>query len=234
MARLPRYDLPGLPQHVIQRGNNRGVTFCTADDFHFYKRCLKAACTTYGCRVHAYVLMNNHVHLLLTPRKAGAIGRVMQSVGRRYVRYFNDTYERSGTLWEGRYRATLIDSDRYLLTCYRYIELNPVRAGMTVHPADYTWSSYRGHAHGESDALITEHSLYLALAESADARAETYRALVTAVLDAATLDLIRESTNKGWLLGSDRFEARIASRVRRRLRPLPHGGIRQPRQPQWW
>jgi putative transposase len=130
MARLPRYVLPGQPQHVIQRGNNRGVTFFADEDYSFYLDRLKEACTKHGCAVHAYVLMTNHVHLLLTPDTSSSIAKVMQSVGRRYVQHINYTYRRTGTLWEGRYKATLIDSEQYLLTCSRYIELNPVRAGI--------------------------------------------------------------------------------------------------------
>jgi putative transposase len=143
MARLPRYTLPGQPQHVILRGNNRSIIFAADEDYRFFLDCLGDAATRHGCVIHAYVLMTNHVHLLITPEHEGSIGKALQSVGRRYVQYFNYTYQRTGTLWEGRYKATLIDSESYLLTCYRYIELNPVRADMVPHPRDYLWSSYR-------------------------------------------------------------------------------------------
>ncbi len=137
MARLPRLVLPGQPHHVIQRGNNRSAIFFNEADYHFYLECLGAAIATYKAEIHAYVLMTNHVHLLVTPSSGEAIGRVMQSVGRRYVRYVNTVYRRTGTLWEGRFRSSLIDSDRYLFTCMRYIELNPVRAGIAGSPQDY-------------------------------------------------------------------------------------------------
>jgi putative transposase len=163
MARLPRYAVPGQPQHVIQRGNNRAVLFATAPDYQFFRDCLKTACEHHGCQIHAYVFMTNHVHLLMTPQTEDGIGKVMQSVGRRYVQYFNFTYGRTGTLWEGRYKATLIDTERYLLTCYRYIELNPVRAGLVAGPGEYPWSSYGANALGRYDPLVTLHGQYLGL-----------------------------------------------------------------------
>lgn len=168
MARQPRYVLPGQPQHVIQRGNNRDVIFVAEADYRFYLDKLKDACDRMGCEVHAYVLMTNHVHLLMTPYEENSLGRVMQSLGRRYVQYFNYRYRRTGTLWEGRYRATLIDAESYLLTCYRYIELNPVRAGMVSHPGDYPWSSYRSNALGQRFFLpdigrITSHACLIAM-----------------------------------------------------------------------
>ncbi len=227
MARLPRYVLPGQPQHVIQRGNNRGVTFFAEEDYSFYRECLKEACDKHGCAVHAYVLMTNHVHLLLTPDNPSSIAKVMQSVGRRYVQYVNYTYRRTGTLWEGRYKATLIDSEQYLLTCSRYIELNPVRAGIVAHPDNYPWSSYRAHAHGQPDTLIRDHLLYLALGDTDSTRQEAYRALFKVQLDSATVNLIRESTNKAWALGSDRFREEIEAALQRRTRALPRGGVRR-------
>lgn len=150
MPRLLRYALPDVPQHIIQRGNNRQPVFFHADDYRFYLVCLQEAAATQGSAVHAYVLMTNHVHVLLTPRWPTSIAKVMQSLGRRYVQYINTTYHRTGTLWEGRYRASLVDAEPYLLACYRYIELNPVRAGMVQHPEEYPWSSYRWHALGQA------------------------------------------------------------------------------------
>ena len=136
MARLPRFVLPGQPQHIIQRGNNRGVIFVADEDYQFFLEKLGDLSVKHGCQLHAYVLMSNHVHLLMTPIEANSISKLMQSLGRYYVQYFNKKYMRTGTLWEGRYKATLLDSETYLLTCYRYIELNPVRAGIAGHPAD--------------------------------------------------------------------------------------------------
>ena len=155
MARLPRYVLPGQPQHVIQRGNNREPTFAEPADYVFYLQKLKIACDQQGGVIHAYVLMTNHVHLLITPTRKVGIGKVMQSLGRYYVQYFNYVYNRTGTLWEGRYKATLLNSEDYLLTCMRYIELNPVRAGMVDHPAAYPYSSYAANARGATDPLVT-------------------------------------------------------------------------------
>jgi len=228
MARLPRYPITGQPQHVIQRGNNRGATFFRSDDYRLYRDCLKSACAKHGCSVHAYVLMTNHVHLLLTPDSPLGIGKVMQSVGRRYVQYVNQRYGRTGTLWEGRYKSTLVDSDEYLLACYRYIELNPIRAGLVDHPDAYPWSSFRMHANGEFDDLIRDHALYVALGKTNTARQEEYRTLILSRLEPATLDLIRESTNKAWALGSASFRAQVGMAEGRRANPLPRGGLRKP------
>lgn len=224
MARLPRYALPGQPQHAIQRGNNRSVLFAADIDFQFYRDCLKAACSQHGCVVHAYVFMTNHVHLLTTPANETGIGKVTQSVGRRYVQYFNYTYQRTGTLWEGRYKATLIDGDRYLLTCYRYIELNPVRANVVTDPNAYRWSNHGANAQGRSDALVTPHEQYTALGADAPTRQAAYRELFRTHLDSRTLENIREATNKGWALGDERFRSEVELLLQRRTRPLPKGG----------
>jgi putative transposase len=146
MPRLPRYALVDVPQHVIQRGHNRQPVFFHQDDYSLYLQCLHDAAATYHSVIHAYVLMTNHVHVLMTPHQTDSLAKVMQSLGRRYVQYINTTYHRTGTLWEGRYRASLVEAEGYLLACYRYIELNPVRAGMVPKPAAYPWSSYRWHA----------------------------------------------------------------------------------------
>ncbi len=227
MARLPRYAVPGQPQHVIQRGNNRSVLFAADTDHRIFLDCLKTACEHYGCQVHAYVLMTNHVHLLMTPENKTGIGKVMQSVGRRYVQYFNFTYGRTGTLWEGRYKATLIDTEPYLLTCYRYIELNPVRAALVEHPCQYRWSSYCANSLGQPDPLIAPHWQYLALGSSAAERQSAYRALFGNDIDDQTLREIREATNKGWALSSGRFDVDISILLNRRTRPLPKGGDRR-------
>jgi len=163
MPRKPRMYLAGVPCHVVQRGNNRDACFFTDDDYRFYLDVLADACRRYRVDVHAYVLMTNHVHLLLTPRAVDGVSRVMQSLGRRYVQYVNRTYRRCGTLWESRYKASLVDADRYLMALYRYIELNPVAAGMQSHPGDYPWSSFRCNAWGRLNHLICPHSLFLGL-----------------------------------------------------------------------
>jgi REP-associated tyrosine transposase len=223
MARLPRYFVPGVPLHVIQRGNNRGTLFSQITDFQVYLEWLKEAAQWHECAIHAYVLMTNHVHLLVTPTHQDSLPKTFQSLGRRYVQYFNATYERTGTLWEGRYRATLIESEAYLLTCCRYIELNPVRAEMVRHPRDYRWSSYHCHAEGKSDSLLTPHNLYQRLGGTAVARQQAYRALFRHHLSGETLSTIREATNKAWVLGSDKFKDRLAKKLERRVAPLPRG-----------
>ena len=229
MARLARYDFPGQPQHVILRGNNRCIIFVAEQDYQFFIECLQKAAEQHGCAIHAYVLMTNHVHLLMTPERGDGIGKALQSLGRRYVQYFNTTQKRTGTLWEGRYKATLIDSERYLLTCYRYIELNPMRANMVEHPRDYPWSSYLSHAEGKIDKLIAGHALYAALGKEKDERQAAYRALFNAHVSEEALVAIREATNKGWALGNDRFKEEVASAVSRRVAPLPKGRPRKDR-----
>ena len=197
MPRPPRFHAPGQPQHVVQRGANRMAMFREPGDLALFCDCLQDALTREACRLHAYVLMTNHFHLLMTPPRRGATGRVMQSIGRRYVQLFNRKYARTGVLWESRYRATVIDTDRYLLTCYRYIELNPVRAGLVDRAAAYHWSSHATNAYGAVDRLVTPHERYLALDVNATARLEAYRALFRYEIDESTLQRIRSATNGG-------------------------------------
>lgn len=227
MARLPRIVVPGQALHIIQRGNNRQPCFFADDDYRFYLDCLSDAARRHGAQMHAYVLMTNHVHLLLTPDRESTPPTLLQSVGRRYVRYVNQVYRRSGTLWEGRYKSTLIDSDRYLLTCSRYIELNPVRAAMVAHPGDYPWSSFRGNAAGAEGPNLSPHPLYLALGDSPAARGQAYRALFDRHLDSQAVRAIREATEAGAVLGNNRFKEEIEAVLNRRVVRLPHGGDRK-------
>jgi putative transposase len=225
MARQPRYALAHQPQHVIQRGNDRQSIFRAEADYRFFLEKLLAAAEKHGCAIHAYVLMTNHVHLLASPQEEGGIGWIMQMVGRYYVQYFNYCYRRTGTLWEGRYRATLIDSEQYLLTCMRYIELNPVRANnMAAHPSEYPWSSYRNNALGELDALVTPHPQYRRLGRTDAERQAAYRQLFRERIPNKMLDEIRAATNKAWVLGNDRFKQTLASRIDRRPAPVGRGG----------
>ena len=224
MARQPRFVLPGHPQHVIQRGNNRDVIFIAKDDYLFYLEKLRESCEKYSCEVHAYVLMTNHVHLLITPHAENGIGKLMQYIGRYYVQYFNHQYRRTGTLWEGRYKATLLDSERYLMTCYRYIELNPVRAGMVGRPGDYPWSSYGFNAIGKPDTVVTPHNLYLRLGRDCVSRQEAYLGLFDRDLCEETLNDIRQATNRSWMLGSDQFCESIRPLINRQMQPKPRGG----------
>ncbi|MBL8527472.1 MAG: transposase [Burkholderiales bacterium] len=219
MARLPRYALPGQPQHIIQRGNNRQVIFAADADYQFFRDAMFEAASKHRLAVHAYVWMTNHVHLLATPELEDSISKVFQSVGRRYVQYFNVTYGRSGTLWEGRYRATVVDGERYLLALMRYIELNPVRAGLVAHPRDYVWSSYRYNALGESGSnadWITPHREYLRLGRNPADRQSAYRQLFRATVSGADLAEIRDCTHKGWALGGERFREQVEALGQRR------------------
>ena len=166
MPRRARLSVPGIPWHIIQRGNNRAVCFNAAADYQFYLHCLDELAGKFGCAIHAYVLMTNHVHLLLTPQKTGSAALLMKHLGQRYVQYFNRTYQRTGTLWEGRFRSCLTQTENYVLACYRYIEQNPVRAGMVKRPQDYRWSSYHANGAGRPDSLITPHDEYINLGKS--------------------------------------------------------------------
>jgi putative transposase len=227
MARLPRFVLVGHPQHVIVRGNNREPIFYAEEDYQFYLEKLKRACDKHNCDIHAYVLMTNHVHLLITPHKKDGISKVIQMLGRYYVQYFNHTYQRTGTLWEGRYKATLIDSEQYALGCYRYIELNPVRADMVEHPSEYPWSSYRFNALGDKNNLIIPHELYKHLGKTIEERQKAYSTLFDVKVPQRTIEEIREATNKSWVLGSDYFKKAIEDKINRPMSPQGRGGDRK-------
>jgi len=192
-----RAIVPGQPVHVTQRGNNRGQVFFTPKDGAYYLEWLAEAAGKCRVAIHAYVLMTNHLHILATPQYEDSLGRMMLSVGTRYTRYINATQNRTGTLWEGRYRSSLITSDAYLLACMRYIETNPVRLGLAPDPSVFRWSSYKRNGLGRADALITPHPLYDALGSSDEARAAAYHALASAPLDAPTLANIRNATDWG-------------------------------------
>lgn len=210
MARLPRFDLPGVPQHVVQRGNNRMPCFLDVEDRLNYLTLLRQACLRHHCAVHAYVLMDNHVHLLVTPSELGAVSRMMQTLGRTYVGQFNGRHGRTGTLWEGRYKSCLVDSDAYLLTCQRYIELNPVRAWIVGEPCAYRWSSHGANAQGDVDALVTPHPGYLQLGTTPEERQRAYRALFNEVLSGADTARIRAYLQQQRVLGADDFQKRVA------------------------
>jgi len=227
MARLPRFCPSGLPQHIIQRGNNRSVCFAGGEDFSAYAHWLKEYADKFQVSVHAWVFMTNHVHLLATPNDDKGIQLMMQSLGRRYVQYFNYTYRRSGTLWEGRYKSCAVQTERYLLACYRYIELNPVRAGMVDDPAEYAWSSYRCNGLGVESELCKPHAEYLNLGSKRADRMEAYRALFRVHVDNGLLTEIRESVNKGLVLGNDRFKDEAEKLYGRRGRPAKMGRPRK-------
>ena len=217
MPRKPRFYLPAVPAHVIQRGNNRQAVFFCDDDYRAYFAWLREGAERHGCAIHAYVLMTNHVHLLMTPETRDSISRTIQYVGRRYVTYVNAQYGRSGTLWEGRHKGSVISSASYLLACSRYIELNPVRAGMVTVPGDYRWSSYRANAAGESCPLLTYHPLYLALGDSPESRQCAYRELFRGTLGPDQLNAIRSAVQTGTPLGNDRFREQIEAALERKV-----------------
>lgn len=203
MARQPRLVLPGVAIHAIQRGNNRGSCFRAASDRALYLSFLREFSKKFGCLVHAYCLMPNHVHLLMTPASGEACGAMMRDLGQRYVRHFNRRYGRTGTLWEGRFRSCVTDSAHYVLACYRYIELNPVRAGIAAHPEGYEWSSHSINIGRGTDGLITPHIEFLALGNDADARHRAYAGLFEEALQPSVVGAIRKATNAGHRLGSE-------------------------------
>lgn len=227
MPRRPRLILPGVPLHIIQRGNNRQACFFADEDYRFYLEWLAEYATKTGCQIYAYVLMTNHVHLLLSGATSSSAGDLMKALGQRYVQYANRTYQRSGTLWEGRFRSCLIQEDRYLLSCQRYIELNPVRAGMVEHPADYPWSSFRGNAQGAENPLLSPHSLYLALGANEQDRLAAYRELFRHELEPDEVNAIRKATNGNFALGNKRFADQVAAMIGRRVTPGKSGRPRK-------
>jgi putative transposase len=223
MTRLGRYFLPDQPLHAIQRGNNRAPVFFADDDYRFYLDTLELAAERAQVAIHGYVLMTNRVHLLATPSDEAGVPRLMQLLGARYVRNLNRTYRRSGTLWEGRYRATPIEAESYFIACMRYIELNPVRARMCAAPGDYPWSSYRHHAEGMPGRALSDHPIYRALGADDGSRQAAYRALFDDVLPEAFIAELRAATNGGWALGSEAFKETVACMAQRRATPLPAG-----------
>lgn len=230
MARLPRLTLPGYPHHIIQRGNNRQAVFSSAADREMLLRLLDESARKFGVALHAYVLMDNHFHLLATPGTADGLPQMMQAAGRRYVRYFNDSQGRSGTLWEGRYRATVIEPERYLLVCMAYIDLNPVRAGLVSEARDYPWSSHGHYAGLRVDSLLTPHPLVWALGNTPFAREAAYAGLVRTGITAEQQDLLTRSALSGWALGGADFLADLQKRTERRVTKSQAGRPAAPRE----
>ena len=226
MSRLPRLYIPGLPQLIIQRGNNRTAVFTDEEDYAQYRSHLREAARETGVALHAYVLMPDHVHLLITSPDEGAAGNLMQRLGRRYVRWFNDRHHRSGTLWEGRYRSTVIEPGEWLLAASCYIELNPVRAGLAASAEHYLWSSCRHHLGLEPDPLISDHALYWGLGNTPFDRQAAYRKLLDAGIGLSELDCLRYAAHRGWMLGQAPA-ASLEIQPNRRLSPLPKGRPRK-------
>ena len=217
MARLPRLTLAGYPHHIIQRGNNRQPIFAAVADYQYLLHLFDENAKKFDVDVHAYVLMTNHFHLLATPKTDTGLPLLMQAVGRSYVRYFNHQQGRSGSLWEGRYRSTLIQTDRYLLACMAYIDLNPVRAGMVAEASDYPWSSHGFYVGARSDKLITPHALVWDLANTPFAREAAYADLVRRGVSVNQQLALTHSALAGWALGEADFVADLQKRVDRRV-----------------
>ena len=220
MPRHPRLRLPDVPVLVIQRGNNRHDCFHADGDRLLYLDLLLAETRFFGVAVHAYVLMTNHVHVLMTPSQADGVERVMKLVGQRYAAYFNRRYGRVGTLWQGRYKSCLVEAASYLLTCHRYIENNPVRAGMVASAREYRWSSYRANAEGVSDPLVTAHPVVTGLSITPGQARQAYRAFVDEPTPAEALQAIRDATNGGYTLARGPLLAAVTERLR-------HPGVRR-------
>lgn len=223
MARLRRFTPPGVPQHIIQRGNNRQACFASANDVAAYANWLYEGSIKYDVAVHGWVFMTNHTHLLATPSEEDSISRLMQFLGRQYVRYFNRRYLRSGTLFEGRFKSCPVQTEGYLLTCLRYIELNPVRAAMVNDPSDYMWSSYHSNGLGKQAKLWSPHEVYMRLGSNPLARQTRYRQLFEHELIKETISEIRQATQRGLALGSEKFKNEIEDLGKRRQRLLKRG-----------
>ncbi len=223
MPRRARLAIAGIPWHIIQRGNNRTACFYTDDDYRYYLARLKEQAIKHHCEIHAYVLMTNHVHLLLTPLKAESASLLMKHLGQRYVQYINKTYHRSGTLWEGRFRSCLMQESEYVLACHRYIELNPVRAAMVKDPSEFPWSSYRTNALDEENTLLTPHFLYNGLGHNKEERQAAYRELFQAHLEDKIINDIQKATNGNFVLGNEKFKQEIEMMLKRRARPGKSG-----------
>jgi len=229
MPRQARLVVPNVSLHILQRGHDRRECFRHDTDYLVYLSNLRELCATTGCALHAYCLMTNHVHLFLTPTSTEACALLMRSLGQRYVQYFNRRYERRGTLWEGRFRSCLVDSPQYVVACYRYVELNPVRAGMVASPSAYEWSSYAGNAGHVSNRLLTAHAEYLGLATDLAMRHAAYRDLFAVADEPAFLAAVRDATNGGFSIIGDQLKARLPQETQGRLKRKPPGP--RPRQP---
>lgn len=227
MARLPRLNLPDIPQHVVQTGHNNLPCFFDDEDYAFYLQSLQAAAEQYRVDIHAYVLLPNMVQFIATPRIGEGLSSMMQSLGRRYVQYVNHRYRRSGTLWGGRYKSSLIDSDAYLLTCYRYVELKPMYLGLANEPGEYPWSSFNYHTSLIESELIKDHRLYLELGKTDRERVQAYRKLFRYAFDNRLLEYIAETVKLGQVLGGDAFKDRIEKIANQRVRPLKRGRPRK-------
>ena len=223
MGRQSRINIVGVPQHIVQTGHNRLPCFFDDEDYQFYLKSLRTASDQYQVEIHAYVLLPNSIQIIATPRIDKGISSMMQSLGRRYVQYVNHRYKRSGTLWEGRYKSSLIDSENYLLTCYRYVELRPLHLGLVENLEEYPWSSYHHHCGEKKDWLIQDHRLFNALGDKDDERCNAYSSSFRYRFDRRMIDFIAETVNMGQVLGGDAFKDNIEAIANHRVRPLKRG-----------
>ena len=219
MPRRARLAIAGVPWHIIQRGNNRSACFFTNEDRFYYLDQLQRQSKKFGCRIHAYCMMTNHVHLLVTPESTDGSSLMMKNLGQCYVQYVNRSYGRTGTLWEGRFKSCLAQNEQYALACYRYIELNPVRAGMVKYPQEYPWSSYAVNGDGMISSLVTPHPSYVGLGDDKQERLECYRQFLGECIEENVLEEIRYATNGNFVLGDDRFSAEMEQVLQRRVSP---------------
>lgn len=232
MARLPRLNLPGYPHHIIQRGTNGQAVFLADADRLFFLECLFQAARQFEVAVHSYVLLDNHFHLIVTPQTEHGLPKMMQAIGRRYVRYFNDTHQRSGTLWQGRYQSTVIQSEIYLLPCMVYCDLHPVRAGLAVYPQDYLWSSHLHCIGARVDRLITPHALFWELGNTPFAREAAYAEMVRSGVEVSRMRSITDAVVHGWALGEKSFLQSLQKKTHRRIskskpgRPLSQQNVK--------
>jgi putative transposase len=227
MARLPRLVIPQQPHHIVQFGVDKQTIFRESDDYSTFLNWLRDAAKQYKVAIHAYVLMPNHLHLLATPVDEDGLARMMQWVGRHYVPYFNKKYGRNGTLWASRFKAVALEASRYLLMCSHYIERNPVRSGIVVDAADYAWSSYGHHIGAKQDLLVTDHAIYWSLGNTPFERDASYRRMVEQGLSQKELMELRDTVNKGWVLGSDGFKKMLETELNRRVQPAKRGRPRK-------
>jgi len=227
MARLPRIIIPNQPVHIMHRGNNRQDIFETEEDMVRITEDIAYALSKADCYLHSYVIMSNHLHLLISPFDKVQLSKFMQTMANRYVRYFNATRNRTGTIWEGRFKSCLVDSENYLFTLYRYIEMNPVRAGMVKNIAEYPWSSYGYNGLGEGNSLITEHKLYQDLGEDSGLRAKNYQKIFETLIGTQQKQEITVATMRGEVYGSEEFHLKINKMISRPTKLTAHGGDRK-------
>ena len=213
MPRKPRFYVPEMPVHIWQRGNNRQEIFFADSDYNAYLTWMYQGAKRYGCAIHAYVLMPNHVHCFMTPESINSVGRMMQFVGRNYVSYINRTYDRSGTLWEGRYKSSLVNAPQYGVACYRYLGTNPIRSNLVATPDAYKWSSYSANAQGKSRDMLQPLQEYTALGATDDMRQQIYQALLSNPQDKYEMEMIQQCVQSGTPLGDERYQAELSKKL---------------------